>query len=131
MADEVEQITATPKPAPKQAAKEKDPKKVAARRKLAEYNKRAKEALARETERVKISDDVKDDDSSELSEPGGWIPELSFTTVLSLVGIGLTAVELFLRYKGSKSSKPRSQEADRTPDTPPPSKIPVPIVGMN
>ena len=128
MVDEVEQITATPKPAPKQAAKEKDPKKVAAGRKLAEYNKRAKEALARETERVKPPD-VKDDDSS---EPGGWIPELSFTTVLSLVGIGLTAVELFLRYKGSKSPKPRPQEADRTLDTtPPPSKIPVPIVGMN
>ena len=127
MADEVEQITATPKPAPKHAAKEKDPKKVAAGRKLAEYNKRAKEALARETERVKPPD-VKDDDSS---EPGGWITELSFTTVLSLVGIGLTAVELFLRYKGSKSPKPRSQEADRTPDTPPPSKLPVPIVGMN
>ena len=127
MADEVEQITATPKPAPKQAAKAKDPKKVAAGRKLAEYNKRAKEALAREMERVKPPN-VKDDDSS---EPGGWIPELSFTTVLSLVGIGLTAVELFLRYKGSKSPKPWSQEADRTPDTPPPSKIPVPIVGMN
>ena len=127
MADEVEQITATPKPAPKQAAKEKDPKKVAAGWKLAEYNKRAKEALAREMERVEPPD-VKDDDSS---EPGGWIPELSFTTVLSLVGIGLTAVELFLRYKGSKSPKPWSQEADRTLDTPPPSKIPVPIVGMN
>ena len=127
MADEVEQITATPKPAPKQAAKEKDPKKVAAGRKLAIYNKRAKEALARETERVKPPD-VKDDDSS---EPGGWIPELSFTTVLSLVGIGLTAVELFLRYKGSKSPKPWTQESDRTLDTPPPSKIPVPIVGMN
>ena len=95
MSDEVEQITATPKPAPKQTAKEKDPKKVAAGRKLAEYNKRAKEALAREMERVKLPD-VKDDDSS---EPGGWIPELSFTTVLSLVGIGLTAVELFLGTK--------------------------------
>ena len=69
MADEVEQITATPKPAPKQAAKEKDPKKVAAGRKLAEYNKRAKEALAREMERAKPPD-VKDDDSS---EPGGWV----------------------------------------------------------
>ena len=116
MADEVEQITATPKPAPKQAAKEKDPKRVAAGRKLAEYNKRAKEALARETERVKPPD-VKDDDSS---EPGGWIPELSFGIMLSLVGIGLTAVELFLRYKGSESPKPRPQEADRTLDTPPP-----------
>ena len=129
MADEVEQITATPKPAPKQAAKEKDPKKVAAGRKLVEYNKRAKEALAREMEMERVKPlDVKDDDSS---EPGGWIPELSFTTVLSLVGIGLTTVELFLRYKGSKSPKPRPQEADRTLDTPPPSKIPVPIVGMN
>ena len=49
MSEEVEQITKTPselqaKPTPK---KEKDPKKVAAGKKLAKYNKKAKEALGR------------------------------------------------------------------------------------
>ena len=48
----VEQITADPKPENKDTKKrEKDPKKVAAGKKLAEYNKKAKEALAREMKR--------------------------------------------------------------------------------
>ena len=53
MSDEVvEQITIDPPPPKnKKAVKEKDPKKVAAGKKLAEYNKRAKEALAREMKR--------------------------------------------------------------------------------
>ena len=49
---EVEQITADPAPENKDTKKrEKDPKKVAAGKKLAEYNKKAKEALAREMKR--------------------------------------------------------------------------------
>ena len=32
------------------------------------------------------------------SESKAWIPELSFTTVLSIVGIGFTAVDMFMRY---------------------------------
>ena len=49
---EVEQITADPAPENKDTKKrEKDPKKVAAGKKLAEYNKKAKDALAREMKR--------------------------------------------------------------------------------
>ena len=45
--EEVEQITEVPT----EIKKEKDPKKVAAGKTLAEYNKKAKEALQRERER--------------------------------------------------------------------------------
>ena len=43
MSEEVEQITKTP--VTESVKKEKDPKKVAAGKKLAEYNRKAKEAL--------------------------------------------------------------------------------------
>ena len=102
MSDEVvEQITKDPPPPEKKrAAKEKDPKKVAAGKKLAEYNKRAKEALARETAReMKREAEIKQEETINAeSESKAWIPELSFTTVLSLVGIGFTAVDMFMRY---------------------------------
>ena len=32
-----------------------------------------------------------------------WLPELSFTTVLTVVGIGLTAADLFFRFYRSKT----------------------------
>jgi len=48
---EVEQITAPPTTKPKKP--EKDPKKVAAGKKLAEYNKKAMLALQREIQREK------------------------------------------------------------------------------
>ena len=90
----VEQITAEPKPENKDTKKrEKDPKKVAAGKKLAEYNKKAKEALARE---MKNEEQPK---TSENGESKSWLPELSFTTVLSVVGLGFTAFDLFMRYK--------------------------------
>ena len=44
----VEQITKTPVTESQTPNKEKDPEKVAAEKKLAEYNKKAKEALSRE-----------------------------------------------------------------------------------
>ena len=34
-----------------------------------------------------------------------WLPELSFTTVLTVVGIGLTAADLFFRFYRSKKEK--------------------------
>ena len=70
--------------------KTKDPKKVAAGKKLAELNKKAKDALAREMKR--------DADPEEK-----WLPELSFSTVLTVVGIGLTAADLFFRFYRSKT----------------------------
>ena len=65
--------------------KTKDPKKVAAGKKLAELNKKAKDALAREMKREADPEDK-------------WLPELSFSTVLTIVGIGLTAADLFFRF---------------------------------
>ena len=49
MSDDVEEITKTP--VQESVKKEKDPKKVAAGKKLAEYNKRAKEALKEKMKR--------------------------------------------------------------------------------
>ncbi|EDO40112.1 predicted protein [Nematostella vectensis] len=93
----VEQITKDPLPRKKSAAKEKDPRKVAAGKKLAEYNRKAKEALAREMKREAETDP---EENTEVKGPHpkaeAWVPELSFTTVLSIVGIGFTAVDLFM-----------------------------------
>ena len=67
--------------------KTKDPKKVAAGKKLAELNKKAKDALAREMKRE--------------ADP----EEKSFTTALTVVGIGLTAADLFFRFYRLKKEK--------------------------
>ena len=88
--DNNEQITKVPDVKP--AAKTKDPKKVAAGKKLAELNKKAKDALAREMKR-------------EANPEDKWLPKLSFTTLLTVVGIGLTAADLFFRFYRSKKEK--------------------------
>ena len=79
-----EQIT---KPTPKvKPQKEKDPKKVAAGKKLAEKNRQAKAALERELKR-EIAEREQENENS-----AGWLPEMSFQTVLSLVGVAFTAL---------------------------------------
>ena len=89
-----EQIT---KPAPKvKPQKEKDPKKVAAGKKLAEKNRQAKAALEREIKR-EIAE-------KENENSAGWLPEMSFQTVLSLVGVAYTAFELYQRFRPKSSS---------------------------
>ena len=88
--DNNEQITKVPETVNK--LKTKDPKKVAAGKKLAELNKKAKDALAREMK-------------SESDPEDKWLPELSFSTVLTAVGIGLTAADLFFRFYRSKKEK--------------------------
>ena len=91
-----EQIT---KPAPKvKPQKEKDPKKVAAGKKLAEKNRQAKAALEREIKR-EIAEKEKENENS-----AGWLPEMSFQTVLSLVGVAFTAFELYQRFRPKSSS---------------------------
>ena len=91
-----EQIT---KPAPKvKPQREKDPKKVAAGKKLAEKNRQAKAALERETKR-EIAEKEKENENS-----AGWLPEMSFQTVLSLVGVAFTAFELYQRFRPKSSS---------------------------
>ena len=91
-----EQIT---KPAPKvKPQKEKDPKKVAAGKKLAEKNRQAKAALEREIKR-EIAEKEKENENS-----AGWLPEMSFQTVLSLVGVAFTAFEMYQRFRPKSSS---------------------------
>ena len=93
-----EQIT---KPAPKgKPQREKDPKKVAAGKKLAEKNRQAKAALDREVKREReMAEKEKENENSP-----GWLPEMSFQTVLSIVGIVFTAIELYQRFRQKDSS---------------------------
>ena len=102
-----EQIT---KPAPKvKPQKEKDPKKVAAGKKLAEKNRQAKAALEREIKR-EIAEKEKENENS-----AGWLPEMSFQTVLSIVGVAFSAFEMYKRFRpksssGSASISPRQNQ---------------------
>ena len=91
-----EQIT---KPAPKvKPQKEKDPKKVAAGKKLAEKNRQAKAALEREIKREIAEKEQQDENSA------GWLPEMSFQTVLSIVGVAFSAFEMYKRFHPKSSS---------------------------
>ena len=96
LATQEEQIT---KPAPKvKPQREKDPKKVAAGKKLAEKNRQAKAALEREIKR-EIAEKEQENENS-----AGWLAEMSFQTVLSIVGIAFTAFELYQRFRQKESS---------------------------
>ena len=104
-----EQIT---KPAPKvKPQKEKDPKRVAAGKKLAEKNRQAKAALERELKR-EIAEREQENENS-----AGWLPEISFQTVLSLVGVAFTAFELYQRFRPKSSSG--SAQSPISPQTEP------------
>ena len=98
LATQEEQIT---KPAPKvKPQREKDPKKVAAGKKLAEKNRKAKAALEREVKHEReIAEKEKENENS-----AGWLPEMSFQTVLSIVGVAFTAFELYQRFRPKVSS---------------------------
>ena len=96
LATQEEQIT---KPAPKvKPQREKDPKKVAAGKKLAEKNRQAKAALEREIKR-EIAEKEKENENS-----AGWLPEMSFQTVLSIVGVAFSAFEMYKRFRPKVSS---------------------------
>ena len=96
LATQEEQIT---KPAPKvKPQREKDSKKVAAGKKLAEKNRQAKAALERELKR-EIAEREQENENS-----AGWLPEMSFQTVLSIVGVAFTAFELYQRFRPKSSS---------------------------
>ena len=94
--ENVEQITKTPSTVPK---KEKDPKRVAAGKKLAERNKQMREEYAR----YKAEQAEREAHALETTEPetegSGWLPKLSLTNVISLVGIGLTVYNIFIRSR--------------------------------
>ena len=104
---QVEQITREPSAAP---IREKDPKRVAAGKALAEKNKQMREEHAKykaieaesnkqmrkENEAYKATEEerlqVGDSDPS-----GGFLSELTFANILSLVGVGLTIYALFFK----------------------------------
>ena len=98
LATQEEQIT---KPAPKvKPQREKDPKKVATGKKLAEKNRKAKAALEREVKREReIAEKEKENENS-----AGWLPEMTFQTVLTIVCIAFTAFELYQRFRPKASS---------------------------
>ena len=138
MSDDVEQITKTPIDS-NVKTKEKDPKKVAAGKKLAKYNKRAKEALKekmkREAEKATEPEESKDLTAAKLESAEGWIPEISFATAISLVGFGLAAINLFMSYRKDDPPQVRLPESPirekgSVIERPQPSKIPVPKMGM-
>ena len=96
LAAQEEQIT---KPAPKvKPQREKDSKKVGAGKKLAEKNRKAKAALEREIKR-EIAEKEQENENS-----AGWLPEMTFQTVLTIVGIAFTAFELYQRFRPKASS---------------------------
>ena len=96
LATQEEQIT---KPAPKvKPQREKDPKKVAAGKKLAEKNRQAKAALEREIKREIAEKEQQDENSA------GWLPDMSFQTVLSIVGVAFSAFEMYKRFHPKSSS---------------------------
>ena len=133
MSEDVEQITKTPIES-NVKTKEKDPKKVAAGKRLAEYNKRAKEALKekmrRDAEKEEERETGESAEAEQGSRMGGWIPEISFTTAISLVGIGLTAINMYMSYRKDDPPQVRLPESPPVIERPQPSKIPVPKMGM-
>jgi len=87
--------------------------------------------MKREAETLPEEATVDDEGSSQKA----WFPELSFTTVLSLVGIGFTAVDMLMRYYKNRvvdlshvpTHVPDSfKEGEQSKTSTQPSKIPVP-----
>ena len=108
----VEQITRPPSSAPK---KEKDPKRVAAGKKLAESNKRMREEHARykaiEVQRASEAPETPETIEAQATETetsGGLLSQLTLTNVISLVGIGLTAYTIFMRSRDKQ--EPNSEK---------------------
>jgi len=99
--------------------KQKDPKKVAAGKRLAEYHKKAKKAL-----------EIEKNHETEEETSNSWTPEISLTTALTLVGISLTVIDLYFRWRNNKkvyTPVKTSKMEDITPET---NKIPIPRIGM-
>ena len=127
---DTEQITKEPtaSTSTEKTPKVKDPKKVAAGKRVAEYNRVRREAYEREQKREKLQKEKEESPDDEVSTES-WIPEMSFSTVLSLVGLGFTAFQLYMTY-GRRSNEvfdwqPVTTVLNHEPQHT--SKIPVPI----
>ena len=94
----VEQITKTPSDVA--SKREKDPKRVAAGKKLAENNKRMREENARyKALEAQMETESPPETKTEGNVSGEWFPNLSLTNVISLVGIGLAVYNVFIRLR--------------------------------
>ena len=110
-AEQVEQITKVPSAAPK---REKDPKRVAAGKKLAESNKLMREEHARykaeeiqrrndELQQVHEAPETTEIETNQSSLSDGFLSQLTLGNVLSLLGVGLSIYALF--FKGETKAK--------------------------
>ena len=112
---EQEQITKVPSVAP---TREKDPKRVAAGKKLAEKNKQMREEHAKykameakDNERMREENahyKAAEEEPSGSSLSYGFLSQLTLGNVISLVGVGLTIYALFFkegRAKGETKAK--------------------------
>ena len=121
-AEQVEQITKAPSNV---AKREKDPKRVAAGKKLAESNKRMREEHARykamEAQRVAEAPtetapasasatpatEAQASETSNTSDNGSGsdlLSKLTLTNVISLIGIGLAVYNIYVRSRDAKSN---------------------------
>ena len=110
--EQVEQITKVPSVAPK---REKDPKRVAAGKKLAESNKimreeharyKAEEAQKRNDESLQIHETPEslETETNDSSLSDGFLSQLTLGNVLSLLGVGLSIYALFFKDKKSNDT---------------------------
>ena len=100
-AEVVEQITKTPSNVA--SKREKDPKKVAAGKKLAENNKRMREEYAK-YKALEAQRETESPTDTEGNVSGEWLPKLSLTNIISLVGIGLTVYNIFIRSREKQNN---------------------------
>ena len=127
--EQVEQITKEPSAAP---TREKDPKKVAAGKKLAEKNKQMREEHAKykakeaESNKRMIEENEKykavEEETSETSLSDGFLSQLTLGNVLSLLGVGLSIYALF--FKGETKAKDTWKEPVETTLSSPEEKQP-------
>ena len=86
----------------------KIPRKSPLGKSLAEKNRQAKAALDREVKRER---EIAEKEQENENSPG-WLPEMSFQTVLSIVGMTFTAIELYQRFHQKDSSAGVSKAGD-------------------
>ena len=107
--DKTNQITETESTSGKatkaSVKRKKHPKKVAAGKRLAEHNRTIREALNRELKQ-------ESEEEAEVRDSSSWLPNTSFTTILSVVGIGLTIFDLYLRTR--QKQRPKTLQSPRT-----------------
>ena len=149
--EQVEQITKVPSVAPK---REKDPKRVAAGKKLAESNKLMREEHARykaeEAQRVsEVSQQVHEapesleTETNDSSLSDGFLSQLTLGNVLSLLGVGLSIYALFFKgetkandtWRGAVETtlerpEPKQQPKEEVKPKPKPGTKPRPRFGM-